>query len=231
MWQDFESVLHHPPPHESETRLLPQQHGPDNGGHLSDFSEYNHREVQAPSTSNHQPNYYNNYDLAAVATTVASATSSSSPHSYELDLSVHSNSSNHPVKCEPDTTHKDTKMDDISSSTTNESRSPYMDLYPATHYSDNNNDLPKLEPINYYENNHRYVLNYDTSAQNSTPPYIPLSKYIFLVFSDIGTNMKHNTSTTNLSTQPTLHNTKATPRHTPQSTPPITLRTLVSTLM
>ena len=182
MWQDFESVLHHPPPHESETRLLPQQHGPDNGGHLSDFSEYNHREVQAPSTSNHQPNYYNNYDLAAVATTVASATSSSSPHSYELDLSVHSNSSNHPVKCEPDTTHKDTKMDDISSSTTNESRSPYMDLYPATHYSDNNNDLPKLEPINYYENNHRYVLNYTNSTHNSTPPTVPLSKYIFWFF-------------------------------------------------
>ena len=168
--------------------------------------------------------------MAAVATTVASATSSSSPHSYELDLSVHSNSSNHPVKCEPDTTHKDTKMDDISSSTTNESRSPYMDLYPATHYSDNNNDLPKLEPINYYENNHRYVLNCATSAQNSTPTTVPLSKYIWF-FSDIGTNMKHNTSTTNLSTQPTLHNTKATPPHTPQNTPIITHRILVSTLM
>ena len=163
MWQDIESVLHHPPPHlqhhESETRLLPQQqhgHHPDNGGHLSDFSEY-HRE-QAPSSSNHQPNYYtSNYDLAVAATTVASATSSSSSQPYELDLSVHSNSST--VKCEPDTTHKDTKMDDISSSTTNESRSPYMDLYPATHYSDNNNDLPKLEPINYYENNHRYLQN------------------------------------------------------------------------
>ena len=163
MWQDIESVLHHPPPHlqhhESETRLLPQQqhgHHPDNGGHLSDFSEY-HRE-QAPSSNNHQPNYYtSNYDLAVAATTVASATSSSSSQPYELDLSVHSNSST--VKCEPDTTHKDTKMDDISSSTTNESRSPYMDLYPATHYSDNNNDLPKLEPINYYENNHRYLQN------------------------------------------------------------------------
>ena len=164
MWQDIESVLHHPPPHlqhhEPETRLLPQQqHGhqhPDNGGHLSDFSEY-HRE-QAPSSSNHQPNYYtSNYDLAVASTTVAQATSSSSSQPYELDLSVHSNSST--VKCEPDTTHKDTKMDDISSSTTNESRSPYMDLYPATHYSDNNNDLPKLEPINYYENNHRYLQN------------------------------------------------------------------------
>ena len=156
MWQDIESVLHHP--HESE-RLLTQHghhHHPDNGGHLSDFSEYHREQPETPSsTTTHQPNYYPNYAVQVTSAAAAAGTPSSSSTSYELDLSVHSNT----VKCEPDTTHKDTKMDDISSSTTNESRSPYMDLYAATnsHYGDNNNDLPKLEPINYYENNHRYL--------------------------------------------------------------------------
>ena len=139
MWQDIESVLHHHP----ET-ILPHSN---NGGHLSDFtSEYPHsREPPSSPPSGHQPNYY--YDLAA-----SSGQQQATSSSYELDLSVHSNSA---VKCEPDTTHKDTKMDDISSST-NEPRSPYMDLYATnSDYGHNNNDLPKLDPINYYESNHR----------------------------------------------------------------------------
>ena len=141
MWQDIESVLHHP----AET-TLPHSN---NGGHLSDFTEYP-REPPSSTPGGHQPHYY--YDLAAASSSSGQAATSSTSTSYELDLSVHSNSA---VKCEPDTTHKDTKMDDISSST-NEARSPYMDLYATnSDFGHNNNDLPKLDPINYYENNHR----------------------------------------------------------------------------
>ena len=66
----------------------------------------------------------------------------------ELDLSVHSTTT---VKCEPDTTHKDTKVNDDHQPP----RSPYLDYHhhPFTSYGDNNNDLQaKMDSLHQYSN-------------------------------------------------------------------------------
>ena len=59
----------------------------------------------------------------------------------ELDLSIHSTT----VKCEPDTTNKDTKVNEPP-------RSPYLDYHhPFTSYNDNNNDLQtKMDTLQQY---------------------------------------------------------------------------------
>ena len=79
------------------------------------------------------------YDLAATP-----ASSSASAYNAELDLSIHSTT----VKCEPDTTNKDTtKVNEPP-------RSPYLDYHhapPFTCYNDNNNDLQaKMDTLQQY---------------------------------------------------------------------------------
>ena len=105
--------------------------------------------------------YYSHYDLASSTSTSAAPTSSSSYA--ELDLSIHSTT----VKCEPDTTNKDTKVNEPP-------RSPYLDYHhnhhPFTSYNDNNNDLQaKMDSLHHQYTNH-YAWN-----QYSSETYLPSS--------------------------------------------------------
>jgi hypothetical protein len=101
MWQDIESVLHHPaaavgvttsvpaiPTTEVSDRLVGPNlthPTPDNGGHLSDFDHY----YTGPSQPyDHQPAYHPTIESISAPGT-----------EQQLDLSIHSS-----VKCEPDST-------------------------------------------------------------------------------------------------------------------------------